>query len=314
LAKLLSVIVSAYNEEAGIREFYTVTSGYLRELSGTGWEYEFIFVNDGSRDHTGEILTELAAEDPRHVRTITFSRNFGHEAAMTAGLDYASGDGLVFMDADLQHPPQYLKEITEKMDAGYEVISMVRTRNQTAGLIKNITSGGFYWLINKLSDVHFEPNASDFFAISRNVQTVLKKNYREKVRFLRGYVQNVGFRKTTISYEAAPRVAGSSHYSLRKLFAFSMNTIMCFSNMPLKLGIIAGVFSALLGLIILCYTLLTRSGAPSGYATIVVLLCFMFAVLFLVVGIIGEYIAVLFEEMKDRPIYIVENKENLPEA
>lgn len=314
MAKLLSVIVSAYNEEAGIREFYTVTSGYLRELSGSGWEYEFIFVNDGSRDHTGEILSALAAEDPRHVRTVTFSRNFGHEAAMTAGLDYASGDGLVFMDADLQHPPQYVKEITEKMDAGYEVISMVRTRNQTAGLIKNITSGGFYWLINKLSDVHFEPNASDFFAISRNVQSVLKKNYREKVRFLRGYVQNVGFRKTTISYEAAPRVAGISHYSLRKLFAFSMNTIMCFSNMPLKLGIIAGVFSALLGLIILCYTLFTRSGAPSGYATIVVLLCFMFAVLFLVVGIIGEYIAVLFEEMKDRPIYIVENKENLPEA
>ena len=127
MAKLLSVIVSAYNEEAGIREFYAVTSGYLGELFGSGWEYEILFVNDGSRDHTGEILTELAAEDPQHVRTITFSRNFGHEAAMTAGLDYASGDGLVFMDADLQHPPQYLKEITEKMDAGYEVISMVRT-------------------------------------------------------------------------------------------------------------------------------------------------------------------------------------------
>ena len=188
---------------------------------------------------------------------------------------------------------------------------MVRTENKTAGLLKNITSGGFYWLINRMSEVHLEANASDFFAITRPVQKVLMKNYREKVRFLRGYVQNVGFRKTTISYEAAPRVAGSSHYSIRKLFVFAMNTIMCFSNMPLKLGIFAGLFSGFLGMIVLIYTLVTRDGAPSGYATIVVLLCFMFAVLFIVVGIIGEYIAVLFEELKDRPIYIVEDSRNI---
>ena len=230
---------------------------------------------------------------------------------MTAGLDYATGEGLVFMDADLQHPPKYLADIVDQFDAGYQVISMVRTENKTAGLLKNITSGGFYWLINRMSEVHLEAKASDFFAITRPVQKVLMKNYREKVRFLRGYVQNVGFRKTTISYEAAPRVAGSSHYSIRKLFVFAMNTIMCFSNMPLKLGIFAGLFSGFLGMIVLIYTLVTRDGAPSGYATIVVLLCFMFAVLFIVVGIIGEYIAVLFEELKDRPIYIVEDSRNI---
>ena len=309
--KLLSLVVSSYNEEAGLETFYQTTREYGEALATKGWDYEFIFVNDGSRDRTGEILDDLAARDANHVRVLHFSRNFGHEAAMTAGLDYATGDGLVFMDADLQHPPKYLADIVDQFDAGYQVISMVRTENKTAGLLKNITSGGFYWLINRMSEVHLEANASDFFAITRPVQKVLMKNYREKVRFLRGYVQNVGFRKTTISYEAAPRVAGSSHYSIRKLFTFAMNTIMCFSNMPLKLGIFAGLFSGFLGMIVLIYTLVTRDGAPSGYATIVVLLCFMFAVLFIVVGIIGEYIAVLFEELKDRPIYIVEDRRNL---
>lgn len=309
--KLLSLVVSAYNEEAGLETFYQTTREYAEALAAKGWDYEFVFVNDGSRDRTGEILDDLAARDATHVRVLHFSRNFGHEAAMTAGLDYAAGEGLVFMDADLQHPPKYLADIVDQFDAGYQVISMVRTENKTAGLLKNITSGGFYWLINRMSEVHLEANASDFFAITRPVQKVLMHNYREKVRFLRGYVQNVGFRKTTISYEAAPRVAGSSHYSIRKLFVFAMNTIMCFSNMPLKLGIFAGLFSGFLGMIVLIYTLVTRDGAPSGYATIVVLLCFMFAVLFIVVGIIGEYIAVLFEELKDRPIYIVEDSRNL---
>ncbi len=304
--KRLSIVVSAYNEEAGLSEFYKVTKGCCETLGALGWDYRFLFVNDGSRDGTLQILRQLAAEDPAHVTFLSFSRNFGHEAAMTAGLDHADGDALVFMDADLQHPPTCLSEIVQKLEEGYEVISMVRTQNRSAGWIKNLTSGGFYWLINRLSEVHFEPNASDFFVISSRVQQVLKTSYREKVRFLRGYVQNVGFRKTRLFYEAAPRVAGESHYSLRKLLTFSINTIMCFSNMPLKLGIGAGLFSSLMGLLVLLYTLCTRQGAPSGYATVVVLLCFMFSVLFFLVGIIGEYIAVLFEELKDRPIYIIE--------
>ena len=131
------------------------------------------------------------------------------------------------------------------------------------------------------------------------------------MRFLRGYVQNVGFKKTTIEYEAQARVAGESKYSIRKLFQFSVNTIVCFSNLPLKLGIYDGIFAALMGVIVLVYTLFTRGGAPSGYATIVILNCFMFAILFLLVGIIGEYISILFTELKDRPIYIVEETKNL---
>lgn len=303
----VSVVVSVYNEEKALEEFYKETVKVLKSLS---WDYELLFVNDGSGDGSLRILEGLAAGDPG-VKVVSFSRNFGHEAAMIAGLDYSSGDAVICMDADLQHPPECIPRILEKMEEGYEVVNMVRTKNKTAGLVKNITSSGFYWVINHISDVHFEPNASDFFAVSRHVAQVLKDSYREKVRFLRGYVQNVGFNKTTIEYEARARVAGESKYSLKKLFVFSINTILCFSNMPLKLGIYAGVFSALLGVAVMVYTLFTRQGAPSGYATIVVLLCFMFAMMFVIIGIIGEYIAILFMELKDRPVYIVERTKNL---
>ena len=305
--KTLSVVVSVYNEEQALKECYTEMKRVLNTLS---WDYELIFVNHGSSDGSLEVLKALASENPK-VKLISFSRNFGHEAAMIAGLDYSTGDGVVCMDADLQHPPECLPQIIQALEEGNEVISMVRTRNQSAGLIKNITSSGFYWLINRISDVHFEPNASDFFAVSRSVAEVLKGNYREKVRFLRGYVQNVGFQKTTLEYEAGVRVAGESKYSLKKLFIFSVNTILCFSNMPLKLGIYAGILSGAAGMAVLVYTLFTRQGAPSGYATIVVLICFMFAMMFLLIGIIGEYIAILFTELKDRPVYIVRETANI---
>lgn len=302
MKKKLSVVVSVYNEEQALPLFYQTTKPILEALP---WDYELLFVNDGSRDDSLAILRELAKWDTK-VKLISFSRNFGHEAAMIAGLDHASGDGIVCMDADLQHPPEYLNEIIGKLEEGYGVINMVRTENASAGWLKNVTSAAFYALINVLSDVKLEANASDFFAVSRPAAEVLRKHYREKVRFLRGYVQNIGFRKTTIEYEAHDRVAGESKYSIKKLFSFAMNTIMCFSDLPLKLGVYAGIFAGLLGVIVMIYTLLTRQGAPNGYATIVILNCFMFAILFLLVGIIGNYIAILFSELKDRPVYIVE--------
>ena len=311
--KKLSLIISVYNEEAVLEKFYKAFCSIEQNLEYGGGGYELIFVNDGSTDASMNIL-EVIAQQNKNVRVISFSRNFGHEAAMIAGIDHAAGDVIICMDADLQHPLECIAPIMAKFEEGYEVISMVRTSNKSAGAIKNFTSRAFYRVINALSDqVKLEENASDFFAISRNVAAVLKENYREKVRFLRGYVQNVGFPKTTIEYEARARVAGESKYSIRKLFQFSVNTIVCFSNLPLKLGIFAGIFAGFLGLVVLVYTLFTRSGAPSGYATIVILNCFMFAFLFLIVGIIGEYISILFTELKDRPIYIVQNTRNLGE-
>ena len=307
--KKISVVVSVYNEEKSLDEFYREAKRIFADLS---WDYELIFVNDGSQDGSLDILRRLAGQDPL-VKVINFSRNFGHEAAMIAGIDYARGDGVVCMDADLQHPLECVQEILDRFEEGYEVINMVRTKNKTAGLIKNFTSAAFYSLINRVSDVHFEPNASDFFALTADAARVLRENYREKVRFLRGYVQNIGFKRTTIQYEARPRFAGESKYSIRSPMKFSINTILCFSDLPLKLGIYSGVGVAFLGLLVMIYTIWTwaKYGTPSGYATIVVLLCFMFAVMFLLIGIIGEYIAILFAELKDRPVYIVRDTVNM---
>lgn len=307
--KSLSIVVSVYNEEDSLESFYEVASSYIKNLD---MDYELIFVNDGSVDKSEEIIREFAKKDDR-VKALLFSRNFGHEAAMIAGIDYAGGDYIVCMDADLQHPPGILKDIIFKFSEGYDIINMIRTSNTDAGLIKNITSSIFYSGINLLSKNKLEKNASDFFAISKKVANVLRKDYREKVRFLRGYVQNIGFKKTSLPYIAQKRVAGHSKYSLHKLLKFSMDTILCFSDMPLKLGLYAGTFSIFLGLLMAIYTIVTwaRVGTPNGYATIIVLLCFMFAMLFLIVGIIGQYIAILFTELKNRPIYIVDESLNI---
>lgn len=305
---MISIIVSVFNEEAVLELFYHA----FEEMKGRlTWDYELIFVDDGSKDRSYEILRELSLRDTR-IKVIHFSRNFGHEAAMIAGIDYASGDGILCMDADLQHPMEYIPQIIEKLEQGYEVINMVRTENRSVGFFKNLASRGFYKLINRMSDqADFQENASDYFAVSRRVADILRNNYREKNRFLRGYVQIIGFRKTTINYKAGDRAGGKSHYKMRKLLSFSVDTIMSFSDMPLKLGVYSGLGCSLLGLAVLIYTLCTYRDAPSGYATIVILICFLFAILFVVVGIIGEYISVLFAELKDRPIYIIEDTINM---
>jgi len=308
MSKKISIIVSVYNEEEVLFEFYRETIKVLLLIDNP---YEIIFVNDGSTDGSRSTLFKLSRDD-ENVKVIHFSRNFGHEAAMIAGIDYAGGDYIVCMDSDLQHPPTLLPEIIRKFDSGFDIINMVRTENKSAGVLKNITSAGFYKVINKVSDMKLVSNASDFFGISKRVADILRNNYREKTRFLRGYVQNVGFNTTNIEYEARKRFAGESKYSIRKLFRFSMNTIMTFSNLPLKLGMYAGGMAAFLAIIMMIYTVVSflRVGTPSGYATIICLICFMFSVLFFIVGIIGEYLGLILAEQKDRPLYIVEEKIN----
>ena len=308
MSKKISIIVSVYNEEEVLFEFYRETIKVLLLIDNP---YEIIFENDGSTEGSRSTLFKISRDD-ENVKVIHFSRNFGHEAAMIAGIDYASGDYIVCMDSDLQHPPTLLPEIIRKFDSGFDIINMVRTENKSAGILKNITSAGFYKVINKVSDMKLVSNASDFFGISKRVADILRNNYREKTRFLRGYVQNVGFNTTNIEYEARKRYAGESKYSIRKLFRFSMNTIMTFSNLPLKLGMYAGGMAAFLAIIMMIYTVVSflRVGTPSGYATIICLICFMFSVLFFIVGIIGEYLGLILAEQKDRPLYIVEEKIN----
>ncbi|MDR1764626.1 MAG: glycosyltransferase family 2 protein [Lachnospiraceae bacterium] len=332
---LVSVVVSVYDEEGALPAFYAeakrVLGGIAHGAAGGSsggdtapqlqggiatvaahWSWELIFVNDGSRDASPGILDGFAAGDA-HVKVVHFSRNFGHEAAMLAGIDYARGELIVCLDADLQHPPACITEILGKYLEGYQVITMVRMGNPDTSALKQWLSRAFYRLVNRLAGMSFEENASDFFAVGGKAAALLRGHYRDKVRFLRGYVQCLGFRKTAIPYTAARRVAGESKYSFRKLVRFGVNTIMCFSDLPLKLGIYAGAFAGALGVLMMVYTFVTwvMGATPSGYPTIIILMCFMFAILFLLVGIIGNYIAVLFEETKDRPIYIVDETRNL---
>lgn len=301
--KKITTVVSVYNEELSLKHFYEVTVQVLENLE---WDYEMVFVNDGSSDRSIDILRSFANINSK-VKVVNFSRNFGHEAAMIAGIDYATGDGIVCMDADLQHPPQCIPDIIKKFEEGYEVVAMVRTQNADAGLIKRITSDAFYKVLNLMSPIKFENNSSDFFAMTQNVAEVLRRDYREKVRYLRGYVQSVGFKKTTLEFKAAKREAGESKYNIRKLLKFSINTLCSFSDLPLKLGVYSGCVVALCGFILMIYTIIEKlvHNAPAGYSTIIVALCFMFAVTLIVIGIIGEYIAILFAEVKNRPIYIV---------
>ena len=306
--KKLSLIISVFNEEKVLTEFY---QHFLSIKDSISWEYELIFVNDGSTDASLSILKALAAQTPS-IKVLSLSRNFGHEAAMIAGIDHASGDGIVCLDADLQHPLECIAQIIGKLEEGYEVITMVRTENRSAGFMKNLTSGVFYKLINILSaQVHLRENASDFFALDRRAADVVRNHYREKIRFLRGYIQCIGFKSTSINYQASPRAAGESHYSFKKLVRLSVNALLCFSDFPLKLGIYAGLGSALIGFIVLIYSLFTISGAPSGYTTLITMICFMFSIQFIILGILGKYIAILFSEIKDRPIYIIEDTINL---
>ena len=306
--KKISIVVSVYNEEKVLNKFLEAFENMKMDIV---WNYELIFVDDGSYDNSLSILYE-ASKKEKNIKVISFSRNFGHEAAMIAGIDYSTGDGIICMDADLQHPLECIPKIIKKFEDGYEIVNMVRVSNEYAGVIKNITSSIFYKVVNILSsETSFEENVSDFFAVSSRVADILKKNYREKSRFLRGYVQSVGFNKTSLEYKALERAGGTSHYSFKKLVKFSISTIICFSDFPLKLGVYTGLLSAVIGVIMLFYTILTYKNAPSGYATIVTLICFLFSVLFIIIGIIGEYLAVLFSEVKDRPIYIIDKKINM---
>lgn len=307
--KMISVVVSVYNEEDSLQKFYKTTISILENCK---WNYEIIFVNDGSKDNSFSLLEQFAIENKK-VKVVNFARNFGHEAAMIAGIDYAKGDGIICMDADLQHPPEKIPEIIEKMEQGNDVVSMIRTKNNGAGFIKQVTSNCFYKILNILSPIKFESNSSDFFAMTKKVADVLRTDYREKVRYLRGYVQSVGFHKTTLEFEAGKREAGESKYNIYKLLKFSINALCSFSDLPLKLGIYLGGAVGFLGMILLVYTLIMKIfySVPSGYTTIIIVLCFMFAVLFIVIGLIGEYIAILFAEIKNRPIYIVCDTKNL---
>ncbi len=301
--KYLSLVISVYNEEESLVPFYNELSKVLSEIEK---EVEVIFVNDGSRDKSFEILKSLAEKDKR-LFIINFSRNFGHEAAMIAGIDYSKGKNIACLDADLQHPPHYILDMLQKMEEGSDIVNMVRTDREDGGFIKKLTSNLFYWVTNKMLKAHLEPNASDFFMISSRVADQLRNNYRERARFLRGFIQIIGFNRTSIEFKAPKRVAGESKYSLFKLISLSLQAVSTLSKVPLKIGLWFGSLFAIFSIIIAIYSLIMWivDTPVSGYTTLVILICAMFSINFIVLGIIGEYIGFLFDEAKKRPIYVV---------
>jgi dolichol-phosphate mannosyltransferase len=299
----LSIIVSVFNEEASLPMFYQELKNVLQNVD---FDYEILFVNDGSTDQSLERIREIKQQD-NQVHLIDFSRNFGHEAAMLAGIDCCTGDAAICMDADLQHPPRSIIEMWAKFQEGFDVINMVRMDRQDGGFFRKITSKAFYSITNKMLNSKLEPNASDFFLISKRVIHLLQNNYRERTRFIRGFIQIIGFNRTTITFHAPERVAGVSKYSFFKLLTLSFSAISTLSKVPLKLGLWSGLLSGLMSIIIAIYSLVMWfiDKPVGGYTTLVILISGMFCVNFIVLGIIGEYIGHLFDESKGRPHYIV---------
>lgn len=303
----LSLVVSVFNEDKAITLFYNEA---LAELNKLDISYQIIFVNDGSTDGSLDILREISKSD-ENVNLINFSRNFGHEAAMLAGIDHSNSEAIICLDSDLQHPPSLIGSMLSEYEKGFDVVNMVRKDREDGGFIKKLFSKLFYGLINKMTKFKLEPNASDFFLISNKVANVIRNDYRERTRFLRGLIQIIGFKKSRIEFVAPKRIAGESKYSFFKLLTFSFSAISVLSKAPLRLGIYTGSLFAGFSIIISLYSFaMWFLDRPSpGYSTIVILISTMFSIQFFVLGILGDYIGYIFDEVKKRPHYIIDNED-----
>ncbi|MBN1875677.1 MAG: glycosyltransferase family 2 protein [Anaerolineae bacterium] len=299
-----SVVAPVFNEEALIQEFYRRVHDTM-ELLGESWE--LVLVNDGSRDRSPQLMDELHERDPEHVVVIHFSRNFGHQLAITAGMDYARGDAVSVIDSDLQDPPEVIADLIAKWREGYEVVYAVRATREGETWFKLWTAGWFYRIIQALTDVQIPMEAGDFRLLDRKVLDYLKE-MREQDRFVRGMTSWVGFRQTGVPYHRFARKAGETKYSLSKMLRLALNGIMGFSFIPLKLSTWMGTFSTILGLFTAIVLTIVRLGghAPlAGQGTMISLLFFIGGVQLWMIGILGEYVGRIYNEVRKRPLYVV---------
>jgi dolichol-phosphate mannosyltransferase len=302
--KLLSIIVPCYNEEEVIGE----TIFRLKKLcSEVRMDTELIFVDDGSKDRTRELLCVSASEDPR-IRVIGFARNFGHQIAVTAGIDAAKGDAIVLIDADLQDPPEVVHAMLAKWRDGFDVVYGTRATRSGESVFKVTTARYFYRILNRLSDVPIPLDTGDFRLISRAVADTLRA-MPERDRFVRGMVSWVGFKQTSLPYHRSERFAGESKYPLRKMLRFATDGILSFSTKPLQASIATGMFAAMLALIGIFYALFLRIFTDvwvEGWTALMIAVLFMGGVQLISVGILGEYIGRIYNEVKRRPLYVVQ--------
>ncbi|MEA4826735.1 MAG: glycosyltransferase family 2 protein [Clostridium sp.] len=312
-SKLISIIVPMYFEEKVVEECYK----RLTEVANTNkLNYELIFVNDGSTDRTLELLEEIAEKDPR-TKVISFSRNFGHQIAVTAGIDKANGDAVVIIDADLQDPPELIPEMIKLWEEGYEVVYGKRKKRDGESWFKLTTAKAFYRILNKLSSVKIPMDTGDFRLVDRKAIEALKR-MPEQNRFLRGMSSWVGFKQIPLEYERKERFAGETKYPLKKMLKFAMDGIFSFSSKPLKLIEYLGLGSILLSLIIIIYSLtsliLSLGNITLGWSLTIISITLIGGIQLLSIGIIGEYISRIYDETRQRPLYIVDKEINLEKA
>jgi glycosyltransferase involved in cell wall biosynthesis len=306
----LSVVIPIFNEETNIGKLYRRLTALLATMALPGG-YELIFVNDGSHDSSLSQLIALAAHDT-HVRYLSFSRNFGHQIAVTAGLDRAEGQAVVIIDADLQDPPELIPTLYAKLHEGYEVVYAKRRSRQGESVAKKITAKAFYRLLRALTHIEIPVDTGDFRIISRKVVLALRQ-MPEQNKFLRGQISWIGYRQTFIEYDRAERAGGVTGYTYAKMLRFALDGITAFSDVPLKIATVSGFFVSGLAFIIILYTLyarfVTRNYQP-GWASLMVSILFIGGVQLITVGIIGEYLARLGANVRQRPLYIV-SEDNL---
>lgn len=306
----VAVIVPCYNEEAVLRESYRRTKAALALLPNPA---EIIYVNDGSRDRTRALLDEIAAGDPS-VKVIHFSRNFGHQPAVTAGIHHCDADWAVIIDADMQDPPELIPDILalrEKEQAN--VVYCVRLSRDGESRFKLLTAKWFYRLFNSMSEVHFPLDTGDFRLIDRKVMNEFSR-FSEHGKYIRGLISWIGFKQVPFYYERKARIAGETKYPLRKMFSFASNAMLYFSKKPLKLATGLGFLSVLVGIILAAWFTLGKiygfSNAEVGWTSIMTSIIFFGGVQLLTVGVLGQYVGILFDEIKARPEYIVDEKRN----
>ena len=305
---LLSVCAPVFNEEDLVEEFHTRATAALRGLN-----YELIIVNDGSTDSTGEKLNTLAAGDPR-LRVVHLSRNFGHQAALTAGLEHARGNAVAMLDADLQDPPQLIPKMLAAWEDGSDVVYMVREERTGETPFKLATARWFYAIFRKLAQVELEPNSGDFRLLDRRALNALL-SMGERNRFLRGMTVWVGFNQTAISYKRDARYAGETKYPIRKMLRFSLDAISSFSHRPLQLATLLGFLISTLAFVAIPVVIVLRilgSYLP-GFGAITIAVLLLGGIQLIALGIIGEYVGRIYDEVKGRPLYLVKARRNMPD-
>ncbi|WP_370866558.1 glycosyltransferase family 2 protein [Saccharibacillus sp. JS10] len=305
----ISVIIPMYNEEAVIAETYRRLSDVMRR---TGESYELLFINDGGVDRSPDIIRELALRD-ESVKLIDFSRNFGHQIAVTAGMDYASGDAVVIIDADLQDPPELILDMLDKWREGYEVVYAKRSKRKGESLFKKWSASLFYRILHASTEVPIPVDTGDFRLIDRKVCDEMNR-LGERNPFVRGLVSWTGFRQTAIEYERDERLAGETKYPLKKMIKLSLDGLTSFSHKPLKMAGYAGAIMSAGGFIYMLYVIavaLFTDSTMRGWASTICLMLIFNGFTLIMLGVIGEYIGRIYDEVKGRPLYIVRETQNM---